>query len=297
MTEPISDKLSERINVGVKLAIAEAIERHRRLGEPISILKDGQIVTLTADQIPPVNSRTKMIEWIYTPENAFETPSCFKKDDYTLCINNGKATVTSTRPQIDDLEIIEIKKIVKSVFQAGTIQFNKEIQFNEDIYYQDDKVYTSINFSNSSPELSSDYSLIDKDGNILADSKSDRINRDREFISDVLNLYNEDNVLERLLTSYSNAIKNPSDEFSYLYEIREILMEKYNNKNKMQKQLRISEKDWDRFGYITCKLPVEQSRHRGNHDPTKMRPATTEELNEVKLIARQMIKAYLKTIT
>jgi hypothetical protein len=53
MTEPIPDKLSELIDVGVRVAIAEAIERHRLLGESISIFKDGQIVTLTAEQIPP----------------------------------------------------------------------------------------------------------------------------------------------------------------------------------------------------------------------------------------------------
>ena len=53
MTEPIPDKLSERIDVGVRFAIAEAIEKHRLLGESISIFKDGQIVTLTAEQIPP----------------------------------------------------------------------------------------------------------------------------------------------------------------------------------------------------------------------------------------------------
>lgn len=34
------------------LAIAEAIERHHRLGQAISIWKDGKIVTLTADEIP-----------------------------------------------------------------------------------------------------------------------------------------------------------------------------------------------------------------------------------------------------
>jgi uncharacterized protein (DUF2249 family) len=57
MTKKISDKLSEQIDTGVRAAIAEAIERHRRLGESISLLKDGQIVTLTADQIPPQNDK------------------------------------------------------------------------------------------------------------------------------------------------------------------------------------------------------------------------------------------------
>ncbi|WP_268811984.1 MULTISPECIES: hypothetical protein [Aphanizomenon] len=37
----------------MKFAIANAIERHRRLGESISILRDGKIMTLTADEIPP----------------------------------------------------------------------------------------------------------------------------------------------------------------------------------------------------------------------------------------------------
>ncbi|GCL40964.1 MULTISPECIES: hypothetical protein [Nostocales] len=37
----------------MKFAIANAIERHRRLRESISILRDGKVVTLTADEIPP----------------------------------------------------------------------------------------------------------------------------------------------------------------------------------------------------------------------------------------------------
>ncbi|MEA5498867.1 hypothetical protein VB834_23125 [Limnoraphis robusta Tam1] len=53
MNKPIPDKLSTQIDAGVKQAIANAIERHRKLGESISIWKDGKVVTLTPDQIPP----------------------------------------------------------------------------------------------------------------------------------------------------------------------------------------------------------------------------------------------------
>ncbi|HEY9694412.1 MAG TPA: hypothetical protein V6D15_19595 [Oculatellaceae cyanobacterium] len=56
MNKPIPEKLSSQIDAGVKLAVAKAIERHRRLGESISIWQDGKVVTLTADQIPPLNS-------------------------------------------------------------------------------------------------------------------------------------------------------------------------------------------------------------------------------------------------
>nr|WP_238718445.1 hypothetical protein [Petrachloros mirabilis] len=46
----------QQIRAGVKAAIFEAIERHRRLGESIAIWKDGQVVVLTADQIPAVQA-------------------------------------------------------------------------------------------------------------------------------------------------------------------------------------------------------------------------------------------------
>jgi hypothetical protein len=58
-TDPALTELHQKIDAGVKLAVASAIERHRRLGQSISIWKDGQVVTLTADQIPPQdNSKT-----------------------------------------------------------------------------------------------------------------------------------------------------------------------------------------------------------------------------------------------
>jgi hypothetical protein len=52
MNKPIPDKLSSQIDTGVKLAIAKAVDRHRKLGESISIWQDGKVLTLTADEIP-----------------------------------------------------------------------------------------------------------------------------------------------------------------------------------------------------------------------------------------------------
>ena len=44
----------DKIDAIVKAAVREAIEKHRKLGQSISILSDGKIVTLTADKIPTV---------------------------------------------------------------------------------------------------------------------------------------------------------------------------------------------------------------------------------------------------
>jgi hypothetical protein len=56
MSQPI--RLSSKIDAGVKAAIAQAIEKHRQLGQSISILRDGKVVTLTAEQIPQIQVKT-----------------------------------------------------------------------------------------------------------------------------------------------------------------------------------------------------------------------------------------------
>jgi hypothetical protein len=46
-----SEKLFSKIDSGVKAAIAEALEKHRKLGKPVSIWKDGKVVTLKVEEI------------------------------------------------------------------------------------------------------------------------------------------------------------------------------------------------------------------------------------------------------
>ena len=56
MNKPIPDKLSSQIDTGVKLAIAKALDKHRKLGESISVWQNGKVVTLTAEEIPQISS-------------------------------------------------------------------------------------------------------------------------------------------------------------------------------------------------------------------------------------------------
>jgi hypothetical protein len=58
MEAPMSElgTLQERITAGGQWAIAQAIERHRKLGEAIAVWQDGKVVVLTADQIPPLQT-------------------------------------------------------------------------------------------------------------------------------------------------------------------------------------------------------------------------------------------------
>ncbi|MGL4622135.1 hypothetical protein [Chroococcidiopsis sp.] len=51
MTEEEMKQMHDKINTGVKAAIASALEKHRKLGESISIMQEGKVVTLTAEEI------------------------------------------------------------------------------------------------------------------------------------------------------------------------------------------------------------------------------------------------------
>ena len=57
MTEEEMKKLHSKIDVGVKAAIAAAIERHRKLGQSISIMQDGKVVILIADEITAIQAK------------------------------------------------------------------------------------------------------------------------------------------------------------------------------------------------------------------------------------------------
>lgn len=52
MTEDKIRAKHQRIRAGVRAAITEAIERHRKLGESIAVWQDGKVVVMGAEQIP-----------------------------------------------------------------------------------------------------------------------------------------------------------------------------------------------------------------------------------------------------
>jgi hypothetical protein len=62
MTDEEVRRIHQKIAEGGKVAVTEAIERHRRLGESIAIWQDGKVVILEADQIPPMTEGQSMVE-------------------------------------------------------------------------------------------------------------------------------------------------------------------------------------------------------------------------------------------
>lgn len=56
MSKEKAKLLSERIDKGVKKAIAQAIEKHRKLGESIAVSSKGKVIILSSEEIPPLDT-------------------------------------------------------------------------------------------------------------------------------------------------------------------------------------------------------------------------------------------------
>lgn len=60
----------------------------------------------------------------------------------------------------------------------------------------------------------------DKDGNIVSDSKKERLNKQKR-ISSMIEAYRyTDSTLDQMLRSYQISVKDPGNELVHLYEIR-----------------------------------------------------------------------------
>lgn len=135
-----------------------------------------------------------------------------------------------------------------------------------------------------------DFTIRDGDGNVIKDSKAERLFDNREFREQCLR-HVENQVLEGLLASFSRALADPADQMTHLYEIRDALSRHFGGDREAKQELGLTRAKWSDLGRIANKEPIEESRHRGDH-PVR-RPVTEEERTRVIDFSRSMIRAYL----
>jgi hypothetical protein len=140
-----------------------------------------------------------------------------------------------------------------------------------------------------------DIQIIDKDGNVISDSKRDRIEKKKSLAELVATHRATDGLVASMLRSYDAAVRDSKNELVHLYEIRDALSTKFGNESAARSALGISSSQWSRLGQLSNDEPLWQGRHRGKTGGA-LRDATESELTEARAIARAMIEAYLRHI-
>jgi len=242
-----------------------------------------------------------LLEWSYTPTDFFEEPVYQWREDCEIHIEGGCVTAT-VDPDAYDAEHRkrdELHEVVDGYFRAVQIVTHKKYDLSKagmSRVYPDGRRGASIfaepaviRFSGGSV----DFMERDAAGNVVVDTKRERMEHERALGGAFARLRPVNPLLRKLLDSYQVAVADPDDELVHLYEIRDALGAHFGSASAAQKALGIKKAEWGLLGRLACAEPVQQGRHRGEH-LVPLRKATADELREARALARGLIEAYAR---
>jgi hypothetical protein len=247
-------------------------------------------------------TNTFTLELTYTPVDFFEGLFKYNGNDYVVEIENGQVIATASDVADERIASLsqEILEELNVVFLGVQVVRNRPYELSGHRTTRtmpDGSVEVGLSVGATLVAMTGRVDVITRDaaGNVVTDSKRDRIKEQENFA--ILALKGKkDAVALSLLKSYYAAIKDPEDALIHLYEIKEALSKKFGGETKALSVLNIEPADWNRLKCLANAQPLlRQGRHRGK-GVGQLRDATPAELDDARTIARNLIRAYLEQI-
>ena len=243
-----------------------------------------------------------ILEWTFSPPDFFEEPIRVARSNYLMTIGNGKveARIDPATYDKDPSMRDVLHGALNDRFLGAQLSTYTPYQLSKSsisrLYSDGHKDATVIAEGiqlTARAGISADVVLMDRDGNVVADSRRERLER-RKQVADLIETYrSKDPVLAAILNSNQAAVNDPDNELIHLYEIRDALSKQFGGEVATRDALRITATQWSRFGRIADHEPLKQGRHRGRSVGT-LRDATEAELKEARDIARSLVENYLQ---
>lgn len=240
-------------------------------------------------------------EWKYSPETYLERPILIEFDDGLLEIKDGVA-IAIIDPKLlhkDNTIGKKLSREIENNLFAVHITTHKDFELEyisrADIKEDGTKSCYVQASATATMTLSAkvDVVVTDKDGNIVSDTKRERLEKQNN-LTYLINKYRAyDVTLDLMLKSSHKSKKEPNNELVYLYEIRDALSQKFDSKTKAIHALGIATKEWDEIGKLANYLPLKQGRHRGKA-ACSLRDAKPAELEIARKSASHLIEKYLE---
>ena len=246
-----------------------------------------------------MDERKTIIEWAYTPEGYLEAPHHIVAPEYAVEIVRGRATAvltSPTEPVPDELYTL-IEEQLREVFDARLLLAHQIYTINAprtDQHYPDGRKGVAVRLRGVGSLVAAvgtvDILVTDGRGNVLRDSKAERIAADSAFIARVVTAIRKHPLMRQLIASFRGSLADPENALVHLYEVRDALAQHYGSEATARHELHIAKTEWSKLGSLANVEPLSQGRHRGRH-PAR-RPATRGELEEATSIARKLIEAF-----
>lgn len=242
-----------------------------------------------------------ILDWQFSPPDYFEESISILRNDYTMVIEDGKveATITATNFDANAYMRDTLHDALNDRFLGVQLLSHRPYELSKPrvikVHPDGHKDFIfepeggQITLTGGTP----DFRVTDKDGNIISDSKRDRIEKKKSLAELVSAYRSSDSVLRALLSSQGTAVRDPDNELVHLYEIREGLSKRFGGEAAAKSELGIASSAWSRFGQLCNDEALRQGRHRGK-SVGGLRDATDAELMEARGIAGRMIESYLQ---
>lgn len=241
-----------------------------------------------------------VVEWNYTPKNFFETELEIQYADGKITLQSGIARGIFGNSNYDrgiDFRN-EADDFLRSHFLAQQVKTSKQFELRVgSLAREHSDGRRDVTASVATAVLTAtagraDIIIKNSQGEILRDTKSERIADQSQFRETVAELLPKDNLLRKLLSSYSAALSDKDNLLVHLEEIREALKTKFGTDKQVTQNLGVSMNRWRDFGSLANNEPVFEGRHRGKH-PT-LRKATSQETERALDFCRNLIEEYVR---
>lgn len=241
-----------------------------------------------------------VLEWTFTPVDYFEEVIRIVRDNYEMTIENGKVDARIEAQYYDSESDLRMKlhESLNSRFLGAQIFNQKQFELSKPsmsrihldgrrtIYIHPEPI--KIKVTTGTPDII----ITDSSGNVIRDSRKERIER-RKALAELVEKHRAHSpILQSLLDSLTCSLRKHDNELVYLYEIREALAKELGGEEIARQLLSITRNSWRRFGRLANDEPLKQGRHRGKNVGI-LRDATEDELIEARTFAREIIEKYL----
>lgn len=244
---------------------------------------------------------TVQLEWQYSPETYLEGSIKILFDGGDLEIKDGIA-IAKIDPNLyhtnSSIREVLTQKIENRLY-AVQLLTHKDFELSKPTR-MDIRADGKINFFLEVESLvqsmrleTADLIQKDRNGNIISDTKKERLDKQKHFATLLEKHRNTDATLDQMLKSYQKSVKDPENELVYLYEIRDSLAERFGSKKSAIYKLGITTDDWDEIGELANNLPLKQGRHRGKAIGI-LRDAEINELERARKSVTYLIEKYAK---
>lgn len=240
-----------------------------------------------------------VVEWNYEPNDYFEDDFTIKYDNCDIKIQSGIATAIIAPIHIDKIDemINKLNQDLESRFLAVQVMTHQKYKLGKPSRYdlkKDGKknIYIQVDMVSVSDISPIDIIISDAKGNVISDTKQERINKKKWFSETSAKFRIKDQTLNQMLKSYGSSVSDPNNELVHLYEIRDAVSKEFNGESITRSKLNITKKEWSDFGLIANKKPLLQGRHRGNN-AGELRQADFSELEIARKIASKIVENYL----